>query len=57
MKRFLASIVVQYIVLFAVTASAQSKPPLRLLQTIPLPDLKAGDFDHFAVDLAGNGCF
>jgi DNA-binding beta-propeller fold protein YncE len=27
------------------------------LQTIPLPDLKAGDFDHFAVDLAGNRLF
>jgi DNA-binding beta-propeller fold protein YncE len=44
-------------VIFAVTASAQSKPPLKLLQTIPLPDLKAGDFDHFAVDLAGNRLF
>ena len=38
-------------------ASAQSKPPLRLLQTIPLPDVKAGDFDHFAVDLGGNRLF
>src|SRR5467141_728498 len=57
MNRFLASVVAAIIVFFAVTASAQSKPPLRLLQTIPLPDLKAGDFDHFAVDLAGNRLF
>jgi DNA-binding beta-propeller fold protein YncE len=27
------------------------------LQTIPLPDLKEGDFDHFAVDVAGNRLF
>ena len=57
MKRFLASFVAAIIVFFAVAASGQSKPPLRLLQTIPLPDLKAGDFDHFAVDLAGNRLF
>jgi len=57
MNRFLASVVAAIIAFFAVTASAQSKPPLRLLQTIPLPDLKAGDFDHFAVDLAGNRLF
>jgi len=57
MNRFLASVVAAIIVFFAVKATAQSKPPLRLLQTIPLPDLKAGDFDHFAVDLAGNRLF
>src|SRR5882762_9908736 len=57
MNRFLASVVAAIIAFFAVTASAQSKPPLRLLQTIPLPDLKDGDFDHFAVDLAGNRLF
>ncbi len=57
MKRFLAFLVAAIVIFFAVTASAQSKPPLRLLQTIPLPDLKEGDFDHFAVDLAGNRLF
>src|SRR5579872_1277688 len=41
----------------SVAAFGQSAPPLRLVQTIPLPDLKAGDFDHFAVDLAGNRLF
>jgi DNA-binding beta-propeller fold protein YncE len=31
--------------------------PLKLLQAIPLPGLKDGDFDHFAVDLAGHRLF
>jgi DNA-binding beta-propeller fold protein YncE len=57
MKRFLAFLVAAIIVFSAVGASAQSKPPLKFLQTIPLPDIKAGDFDHFAVDLAGNRLF
>src|ERR1700674_2017067 len=57
MKRFLASLFAAMIVFIAVIAAAQSKPPLRALQTIPLPDLKPGDFDHFAVDLAGNRMF
>ena len=57
MKRFLAPFAAAIIVFFSVTASAQTKPPLRLVQTIPLPDLKEGDFDHFAVDLSGNRLF
>jgi DNA-binding beta-propeller fold protein YncE len=31
--------------------------PLKLIQTIPIPGLKDGDFDHFAVDLAGHRLF
>jgi DNA-binding beta-propeller fold protein YncE len=57
MKRFLAPLVAVMTVFVAVAASAQSKPPLRLAQTIPLPDFKEGDFDHFAIDLAGNRLF
>ena len=57
MKRLLASLVAAVIVLIASLASAQSKPPLRLLHTIPLPDFKEGDFDHFALDLAGKRLF
>jgi DNA-binding beta-propeller fold protein YncE len=57
MKRSLQYCIATIIVFCAVTVSAQSKPPLRLLQTIPLPDLKAGDFDHFAIDLAGHRLF
>jgi DNA-binding beta-propeller fold protein YncE len=57
MKRSLAFLIAANVTLFAVAASAQTKPPLRLLQTIPLPDLKGGDFDHFDVDLSGNRLF
>src|ERR1700730_13997404 len=57
MKRSLAFLVAANVVFFAVAASAQTKPPLRLLQTIPMPDVKGGDFDHFDVDLSGNRLF
>src|ERR1700676_4795388 len=57
MKRFFATFAGALIVFFGLAAFGQSKPPLNLLQTIPLPDLKAGDFDHFAVDLAGSRLF
>lgn len=33
--------------------SAQHKPPLEVIQSTLLPELGEGDFDHFAVDLAG----
>ena len=36
---------------------AQHSAPLKLLQSIPLPGLKEGDFDHFAVDLEGHRLF
>jgi DNA-binding beta-propeller fold protein YncE len=43
---------------FTLTGSvwAQGKA-LELSQTIPLPELHDGDFDHFAVDLQGNRLF
>src|SRR3979411_2170262 len=31
-----------------------AKAPVKLLQSIPLPDLKDGDFEHLAIDLDGN---
>ena len=43
--------------LLVIGASPQDKPPLTLLQTIPLPQLHDGDFDHFTLDLAGNRLF
>jgi DNA-binding beta-propeller fold protein YncE len=45
------------ICVMGVPTFAQKSPPLRYLQSIPMPDLKAGDFDHFAIDLAGNRLF
>jgi DNA-binding beta-propeller fold protein YncE len=44
-------------IFLAAGTTAQKKAPLRFLQDIPLPGLKAGDFDHFAVDLAGKRLF
>lgn len=34
-----------------------AKGPLKLIKSIPLPALKEGDFDHFAVDLDGHRLF
>src|ERR1700680_2274120 len=36
---------------------SSNKAPLKLVQSIPLPGLKDGDFDHFAVDVEGNRLF
>jgi len=49
MKRFLAFSIAANVIFFAVAASAQTNAA-RLLQTIPLPELKGGIFDHFDVD-------
>lgn len=35
----------------------QKKTPLKLIQTIPLPGLKEGDFDHFTFDSDGHRLF
>jgi hypothetical protein len=48
------------IILFAAVTfslNAQEKLPLRLVETIPLPGLHDGDFDHFAPDIAGHRLF
>lgn len=42
---------------FATLAHAQVPGPLKLVQTIPLPGLHDGDFDHFALDAAGQRLF
>jgi DNA-binding beta-propeller fold protein YncE len=41
----------------AVSSNAQEKLPLKLVDTIPLPGLKDGDFDHFTPDVAGHRIF
>lgn len=45
------------IVALAVSLAAQEKAPLKLVETIPLPGLKDGDFDHFAPDVDGHRLF
>src|ERR1700719_966979 len=41
----------------AFSLQAQQKAPLKLVETIPLPGLKDGDFDHFAPDVDGHRLF
>src|SRR5438034_3237683 len=52
----IASAILPAVLSLAVGAVAQEKQPLRLVQTIPLPDVK-GRIDHLAVDVKGNRLF
>src|SRR5258705_13881678 len=56
MKKSVA-IGVSFFVLLGAGMRAQVPGPLKLIQTIPLPGLKDGDFDHFQVDLPGKRLF
>src|SRR5580700_7457749 len=51
------TIVLTVFFLFELKAQSQEDEPLKLVQTIPLPGLKDGDFDHFAVDVPGQRLF
>jgi DNA-binding beta-propeller fold protein YncE len=42
--------------LFALNAQSQQTPPLRLIQTVQLPNTE-GNFSHFGLDLKGNRLF
>ncbi len=55
MKTYCLSVILFFTM--PVLSHAQKETPLRLVQTIPLPDLKEGDFDHFTVDLEGHRLF
>src|SRR2546428_12070229 len=50
MRKLLACVV---LVVFALPVWAQSKEPLRLVSSTPLPGVE-GDFDHFGVDVNNN---
>ena len=41
----------------AFRVAAQSKSPLRLIRTIPMPGFEGCDFDHFESDVKGNRLF
>jgi DNA-binding beta-propeller fold protein YncE len=43
--------------LLGAEAKCQVPGPLQLTQTIPMPGLKDGDFDHFALDVPGQRMF
>ena len=46
-----------FVVFLALPALCPAQMPLKLEQTIRLPGLKEGDFDHFAVDPVGQRLF
>jgi YVTN family beta-propeller protein len=54
---FFFAMLLVMIVVFGIQAYAQVPGPLKLAQTIPLPGLHDGDFDHFALDAAGQRLF
>ena len=56
MKRILSALFMFFASL-PTTLAAQDKAPLKLVATIPLPGLKDGDFDHFALDMDGHRLF
>ena len=49
--------IVMLLLAFPSHVMAQTKEPLKLVATIPLPGLKDGDFDHFAPDIDGHRLF
>jgi len=57
MKACFGFLRIAIVAMVALSASAQSQPPLKFLQDISLPGVAAGDFDHFAIDLDGNRLF
>src|SRR6266478_4219704 len=56
-KKKMRFIFLALFVALAVSLQAQEKAPLKLVETIPLPGLKDGDFDHFAPDVDGHRLF
>jgi len=56
MKRIMP-IVLTMVALFALNATSQVVEPLKFIQTIPIPGLPDGGFDHFAVDLPDHRLF
>ncbi len=57
MTKLVAMAVLIFSIFGAVQTQAQVPEPLTLVDTISLPGLNDGDFDHFAVDVLGNRLF
>lgn len=56
MRKLFSAALIVLAPLVSLTASAQEKPPLKLVTTTPLPGY-TGDLDHFGVDLKGHRLF
>jgi DNA-binding beta-propeller fold protein YncE len=54
-----SKVMILFVVFWALVTGvcAEQKPVLELIHTTPLPELKDGDFDHFAADVAGSRLF
>jgi YVTN family beta-propeller protein len=55
--RFVRFFIFTLLAALPVRVVSQTKEPLKLVATIPLPGLKDGDFDHFAPDVDGHRLF
>jgi DNA-binding beta-propeller fold protein YncE len=51
------AVILALLFLAGFNAKARDGAPLKLVQTIPIPGLKDGDFDHFAADVDGHRLF
>jgi hypothetical protein len=56
MKQLL-TIFLAVVALFPLNVQSQVVEPLKLIQTISMPGLHDGDFDHFAIDVQGRLLF
>jgi len=57
MKKSITILFTAIVLSFALKVRSQVDEPLKLIQTIPLPGLHDGDFDHFQVDVPGHRLF
>ena len=57
MRKILFALLASFALLGISRCCSAAGEPLTLIDTVPLPDLHEGDFDHFAVDLAGHRLF
>lgn len=57
MRKVVFALLATFVLLGMTTRCLAAGEPMTLIQTVPLPDLHEGDFDHFAVDPAGHRLF
>jgi DNA-binding beta-propeller fold protein YncE len=57
MAKIRFAILIPAAILLLIGNAAAQKMPLQLIQTVPLPALHDGDFDHFTADVPGNRLF
>jgi hypothetical protein len=53
-RAILLSMCVALFATFTINAQSAQNPPLKLIQSIPVPGLEEGKFNHFGEDLKSN---